>query len=99
MRCDTIQLSKGTFMAFYRYRWLIVCAAAVFALSPARGQDEPAKDHPSIPRFPGFYMDDGKETDFDSNEFTLGEDKTKSVEGKSWRYRYNLKEGARTPSG
>ncbi len=85
-------------MRSYRYCWLIACVATFFAFSPARGQDEPAKDHPSIPRFPGFIMEDGKETDFDGFEFTVGEDITKTVEGKSWRYRYELKEGARRAS-
>jgi outer membrane protein OmpA-like peptidoglycan-associated protein len=74
-------------------------AALAFTLSPVRAQDEPAKDHPMIPRFPGFVMESGKETDFDEGEFPVGEEKTRKVEGRNWQFNYVLKEGARRPSG
>ena len=64
----------------------------------ARAQDEPAKDHPSVPRFPGMAMESGSNTDFDSFEFQLGDEKSKTVEGKSWQFTYQLKDGARQPS-
>jgi len=71
--------------------------ALAFSLRPLAAQDEPQKDHPSVPRFPGFSMEEAKVTDFDSFEFPMTED-YKTVEGKSWHYVYQLKEGAKKPS-
>ena len=42
-------------------------------------------------------MESAKVTDFDSFEFPMNED-YKTVEGRSWRYTYQLKEGAKKPS-
>lgn len=77
--------------------------ALLFALcaAPALSQQEPepGKDHPSVPRFPGMVMSAGTETDFNGFDFQISADeKTQRVEGKSWEYEYNLKEGARHPS-
>src|SRR3954469_24352905 len=83
----------------YVRRILLGCATLALVLSPLSAQDEPAKDHPSVPRFPGVVMDSGKETDFDSFDFPVGGDQSKTVEGKSWRYTYVIKEGARKASG
>jgi len=80
-------------------RSLVLLALTAVAVSwrPAAAQDEPDKDHPSVPRFPGFYMETAKVTDFASFEFPLsGNEKT--VEGKSWLYTYQLKDGAKKPS-
>jgi len=81
------------------HRILVAFTAFALGVSPLAAQDEPAKDHPSVPRFPGFAMDSGKETDFDSFDFPLGGDQSKTVEGKSWQYTYVIKEGARKASG
>lgn len=77
--------------------------ALLFALcaAPALSQQEPepGKDHTSVPRFPGMVMSAGTETDFNGFDFQISADeKTQRVEGKSWEYEYNLKEGARHPS-
>jgi OOP family OmpA-OmpF porin len=85
--------------SFWLCRGLAVCAMVVLTMAPMRAQDEPAKDHPSVPRFPGYGMEEGKETDFDSYTFQLGGEKSKEVEGKSWSYTYVLKEGSRKASG
>jgi OOP family OmpA-OmpF porin len=77
----------------------IAALALVLVVPSVRGQDEPAKDHPVVPRFPGFAMESGKETDFDSGDFPIGEGKSKTVEGKNWQFTYALKQGARRPSG
>lgn len=71
--------------------------ALALSLGPLAAQDQPAKDHPSVPGFPGFSIEEAKVTDFDSFEFPLN-DAYKTVEGKSWRYTYQLKEGAKKPS-
>lgn len=68
------------------------------SLAPLLAQDEPAKDNPAVPRFPGFAMASGQETDFDSFEFPLAGEKSRTVEGKSWQFTYALKEGARHAS-
>jgi OmpA-OmpF porin, OOP family len=85
--------------SFKRIAILSLCTFALCSLS-ARAQDpEPAKDHPSVPRFPGMNMSSGTVTDFDGFEFRiLGDETTKRVEGKSWVFEYNLKEGARHAS-
>jgi outer membrane protein OmpA-like peptidoglycan-associated protein len=77
----------------------LVCMFAISGRS-ARAQDpEPAKDHPSVPRFPGMVMSSGTETDFNGFDFQISRDeKTKHAEGKSWEFEYTLKEGARHPS-
>ena len=77
---------------------ILAFGALVLSLTPARAQDEPAKDNPSVPRFPGFAMESGRETDFDGFDFPIGDSKTKTVEGKSWQFTYYIKEGARHAS-
>ena len=83
------------------------CAVMLsFVLTLALGQPtfahqdpEPAKDHPSVPRFPGMIMSSGNSTDFNGIDFQIGpENKMKRLEGKSWEFEYTLKEGARHPS-
>ena len=82
----------------------VMIQMCLFALalqrSPLLAQDgEPAKDNPSVPRFPGFVMESGRETDFDGYDFLISPDgKTQRAEGKSWDFTYELKEGARHPS-
>jgi len=77
----------------------LVCTFALCGVS-ARAQDpEPAKDHPSVPRFPGMVMASGTETDFNGFDFQISPNNTtKRAEGKSWEFEYTLKEGARHPS-
>lgn len=57
-----------------------------------------AKDHPSIARFPGFYIDEYKFNDFNEFEFTISDDKTVTKGGKFWRIVYYKQQKARTPS-
>ncbi len=64
----------------------------------ARAQEEPGKDHPSVPRFPGMVLMRATATDFDGFDFDLGNSQSKHVEGRSWELNYELKEGARQPS-
>ncbi|HSW48570.1 MAG TPA: OmpA family protein [Bryobacteraceae bacterium] len=69
-------------------------------LSPLDAQEDEAgcKDHPLLTRLAGFYIDSCENVEFDAYEFTTGEDKTASVEGKKTQIRYILKEGARSVS-
>lgn len=84
---------------FRRVHLLLLCATLTLTSAPLLGQDEPAKDNPSVPRFPGMVMEFGRATDFDAFEFPIsGDGKTQRAEGKSWEFTYNLKEGARQPS-
>lgn len=77
----------------------LVCAFALGSFSARAQEGEPAKDHPSVPRFPGMVMLSGTETDFNGFDFQISADeKTKRAEGKSWEFEYGLKEGARHPS-
>ena len=76
----------------------VVCTLAV-AVSAARAQGEPAKDNPSVPRFPGMAMESGRATDFDGYDFQITADgATRRIEGKSWEFTYVLQAGARQPS-
>jgi OOP family OmpA-OmpF porin len=85
--------------SFKRIAILSLCTFTLCSLWAQAQEAEPAKDHPSVPRFPGMNMSSGTETDFDAFEFRVSLDETtKRVEGKSWVFEYNLKEGARHPS-
>jgi outer membrane protein OmpA-like peptidoglycan-associated protein len=79
---------------------LIVCLAFLASGARAQEEQEPGKDHPSIPRFPGMTLADARETDFNFYDFRLSarEEHVKRVEGRSWELTYVLKEGARQPS-
>ena len=85
---------------FTRAAAVVVVSLFVLAVPSARAQeDEPAKDNPSVPRFPGMVMESGVQTDFDGYDFQITEDgATQRVEGKSWDFTYALKPGARQPS-
>jgi outer membrane protein OmpA-like peptidoglycan-associated protein len=50
-----------------------------------------------VARFPGFVIESAEQNDFNSVEFTVGED-TVTKEGKYWLLHYQLKEGAKVPS-
>jgi len=82
-------------------RGLELMAIVVFAAGSVfvHGQQdvEGSKDHPSIQRYPGFYISDYEYRDFKGHDFLVGEE-TKRVEGKSWEFTYELKEGEKPPS-
>jgi outer membrane protein OmpA-like peptidoglycan-associated protein len=73
---------------------------SVLFLIPLAAQEDDAgcKDHPLLTRLAGFYIDSCENAEFDAHEFTTGEDKTVSVEGKKTQNRYIIKEGARSAS-
>ena len=83
-----------------RVSLLALAFALVVLCRPASAQDpEPAKDHPSVPRFPGMVMVNAEVTDFDGFDFDISDDgKTHRAEGKSWDFLYVLNDGARHPS-
>jgi outer membrane protein OmpA-like peptidoglycan-associated protein len=77
---------------------LLALTVAVLA-SPAQQQDEPgSKDHPMVPRMPGYYIANYKANDFDGYDFPVAEDKDQRVEGKYWQIDYWLKDGAKAAS-
>ncbi len=61
--------------------------------------DQGCKDHPDVPRFPGFVVVGCTLNDFNAYDFPVALEKVASKEGRFWRLQYQLKEGARTPSG
>ncbi len=75
---------------------LLLAVPAAFAAEPEDA--EGVKDHPDVPRFPGFVITEGTANDFNSHEFPVGPDKTVSKEGRYWTISYGLKEGAKQPS-
>jgi len=77
--------------------FLLACLVLLAVPAWAQEEDE-GKDHPRIPRMPGYYITGAIETDFDAFEFEVSDADVKRVEGRSWRIDYRLKEGARLPS-
>ncbi len=77
---------------------LLLSCLLLPAANEAAQEDEPGKDHPSVPRFPGMVMESTSQTDFDGFDFEVKPGENKRVEGRSWQFTYNLKEGARQPS-
>ena len=77
-----------------------IILALFLLLSPVTAQEDEAgcKDHPLLTRMAGFYIDSCENAEFDAYGFTVGEDKTASVEGKMSQIRYIVKEGARSVS-
>lgn len=67
-------------------------------VSAARAQQvdaEAGKDHPAIPRIPGYYIESYDQVEFDSVEFLISaDDKVQVVEGRRWKISYWLKDGA-----
>lgn len=64
----------------------------------AQEDEEGTKDHPDIPRFPGFYIFGSSMQEFNGFDFWVDNDgNTKNKEGKYWHHDYSLKEGAKQP--
>ena len=91
------------------FRSLLVAQAAIAITSSVFAADpqvdrEGYKDHPGIPRVPGFILreyGDCVETAFDAHKFWVtkdGQDVQQSVEGHMFWYRYRLKTGVPQPS-
>jgi outer membrane protein OmpA-like peptidoglycan-associated protein len=77
---------------------MCVLGFAAPAFVAARQQDtEGSKDHPMVPRIPGYYIQDYEAREFDTHDFPIGEDKEQTVEGRYWHIDYWVKEGS-TPS-
>lgn len=73
---------------------LLALPLTAFAQEDAEG----AKDHPAVPRFPGFYLSETTVNDFNAAELCTGEGVTTKKEGRYWYLPYALKDGARQPS-
>ena len=84
------------------FRLVFLAAGFLMIALPAAAQqdDEPgSKDHPMVPRMPGFYINNFEAHDFAAFKFMLNDDeKTQRVEGKFWQIQYIAKEGAKVPS-
>lgn len=64
----------------------------------AQEDDEGTKDHPDIPRFPGFFIARAGHEAFNGFDFWIdGEGNTKNKEGEYWHHEYILKEGGKQP--
>ena len=83
-------------------RWtqgLILAALAALPAFHAFPQDDAGcQDHPLVARLPGYNIDSCDQRDFDSYEFTAGEDQDATVEGKLTEIKYLVTEGTRAPS-
>jgi outer membrane protein OmpA-like peptidoglycan-associated protein len=83
-------------------RSLLLVASLLVGLSSsvavAEDDCDGCKDHPQVARFPGFFLESAEQNDFNSVEFTTGDESTVKKEGKYWSLRYQQKEGAKLPS-
>lgn len=83
-----------------RFR-IVLCLLGFAATALAAGQQqdtEGSKDHPAVPRIPGYYIENYEAREFDSHEFPVGDDKLQAVEGRYWHIDYWVKDGSRTNS-
>lgn len=81
----------------------LVALTAIATISIASAQTDRAgsKDYPGISRMPGYYIDDYRESPFDSFTFKVKEgngDKNQPVEGKYFQIKYALQKGGTAPS-
>lgn len=75
-------------MPFFRYALLLVLAL------PAWAQDiEGSKDHPRVPRMPGYVIHDYVRHDFGKATFYQDEETEREVEGRYWLIAYEIAEG------
>ncbi len=68
------------------------------ALAWAQDDQDGSKDHPKVSRFPGFYIADYLQNDFNSVDMYVAPETTVKKEGRTWTIVYGLKEGPKTPS-
>jgi outer membrane protein OmpA-like peptidoglycan-associated protein len=76
-------------------------ASLLFTLAVPAAQQPDAdgsKDHPLVPRMPGFYINNFETHDFNAYAFLVGDDNEQRIEGKFWQIQYIAKEGAKVPS-
>ncbi|MBY0427893.1 MAG: OmpA family protein [Alphaproteobacteria bacterium] len=72
----------------------ICCVLVLLFCVPAMAEDEEgSKDHPRIPRLPGYEIQHYVGNDFGFHEFYTSADKTVKVEGRYWQIDYLLPEG------
>jgi len=77
---------------------VLIAGCYGMALAGSDPKDVPdGNDHPLLSRMPGFYISEYNNKEFDSVEMTTREGNI-SIEGESFRIRYELNEGARQPS-
>ena len=71
-------------------RSLSLAAIALLASSAALAQQDAAgcKDHPAVPRYPGYAIESCTQNDFNSVEFRTGDETTVTKEGKFWNVTY-----------
>jgi OOP family OmpA-OmpF porin len=83
-----------------RFTVLFAFAVLLFsgvALAAQETDEEGCKDHPLLSRMKGYKIS-YCESNFDAVEFTVGEDQTRTLEGRKTAINYDLTEGAAKPS-
>ena len=74
--------------------FVLLCGSVALA----QPDEEGTKDHPDIPRFPGYYIHWAAEKEFTTLELPLDDnDKVLTKEGKLVHVEYRLKDGAKQP--
>ena len=78
-----------------------IAAVIIVPFALAQTDVEGSKDYPGISRMPGYYIADYRDTAFDSYDFKVAKGDSweqKTVEGRRYDFRYNLKDNAQAPS-
>ncbi len=91
----------------------LLCLAAPHAARAEDAEDEVpvrapesdcdgCREHPEVPRFPGFYINEARASDFEEESFVVGESRDgseiiKTLGGRFWHLEFWKKEKARTP--
>jgi outer membrane protein OmpA-like peptidoglycan-associated protein len=81
--------------------WIVLaCLACLLVAMPVMAQDtEPGKDHPLVPRFPGYVMTVCEELEFGGFDFDAPNNTLIKAEGRYWRISYVKKEDVKSPGG
>jgi outer membrane protein OmpA-like peptidoglycan-associated protein len=80
---------------------LVLCVFNLLPVALSQSDVENSQDPPGITRMPSYYIREYTVTEFDTVTFKTtanGRQQDKAVEGKHYEIRYDLKEGASTPS-
>ncbi|MBH9579729.1 MULTISPECIES: OmpA family protein [Inhella] len=76
----------------------LLAATAPLCLAREPGDGDDTSEHPEIKRFPGFFLDNSQQFDYQEFEFALSAERSETKAGRFWFVDYCLRDGARQPS-
>jgi len=84
---------KQVFSALLIFFLAIGCTSVM-----AQDEGSAPQGHSAVPAMPHYHLDNAINTDFDSFEFQLSNEKSKAIEGRSWSLNYSVEPEARLAS-